>query len=126
MRDRRRLRRLSMRMRSEYRITIRVSLGKQYVTQSNRPFIQRQDQHPLLHSIHRHIDVVARPRRVQSPCGVFAALTNQQAVDEEKQIFAAAVVFGLANLGNGDTSERVAYYPRVSTWNNPLFGQHDE
>jgi hypothetical protein len=98
VRDRGWLRGLSVRVRGKYVLTMLICLRNQHFTQPQCAFIQRQDQRPLLHAIHRHVDIVAGPRSVQSAGRFLAARTNQQPLDKEEQILAAAVVLGITNV----------------------------
>ena len=53
---------------------------------------QRQDEFPLAHAVHRHVDVVPAACRVQPAGSVLAARSLDETVDVEKKIFAASVV----------------------------------
>jgi hypothetical protein len=58
---------------------------------------QAEDQLPLPHPVHRHVDVVARARRVQAARHVVAAGLDHQALDVEEQVLVGAVVGDLPN-----------------------------
>ena len=92
MRDRRRLRGLRMGVRGEHVLAVRVRQIDQHLAQPDGAGQQRQNHAPLLHPVHRHVDVVARTRGVQPAGGVLAAGLDDQALDVEEQIFAGAVV----------------------------------
>ena len=92
VRDGGRLRRLGMGVGGEDGVAV---LRGQAQQRSRSPWPasdERQDHLPLLHPVHRHVDVVARARGVQPAGGLFAAAFDDQTLDEEEEILAGAVV----------------------------------
>ncbi len=73
VRDGARLRRLGMRMGGEDGLQVAAREIEQHMAQPQRRFQHRQNQLPLLHPIHRHVDVVAGARGVQPPGDVLSA-----------------------------------------------------
>ena len=87
---------------------------------------QRQNQLPLPHPVHRHVDVVAAARRVQPPGDVLSARGDDQALDVEKQILAAAVERRAADLVLRHAVERHAERVRVSGGDDVRRGEHHQ
>ena len=79
VRDRRRLRRLGVRVRRKDVVAVARREVEQHVAQPERPVGQRQHQLALPHPVHRHVDVVARARGVQPAGRVLAAAAARSA-----------------------------------------------
>ena len=86
----------------------------------------REDQLPLRHPVHRHVDVVARARGVQASRGIVTAAADNQPFEVEKQIFVGAVVLDLAHVVDVDAVERPADRRRFLLADDALVREHDE
>ena len=90
------------------------------------PVEQRQHHLPLLHPVHRHVDVVARARGVQPAGDVVAARVDDQPLDVEEQVLAAAVVRRALHVGSRRRVERIADGRGVGARDDPLLGEHHQ
>ncbi len=126
MRDRRRLRGLRVGVRGEHVLPVRVRQIDQHLAEPVCALGELEDQAPLLHAVHRHVDVVARPRGVEAARGVLSAGLDDQAFDEEEEILAGAVVPRLFHPGDIETVERVADDAGVGARHDLLIREHDQ
>ena len=101
MRDGRGLRRLRVGVRGEHRLAVLAGEVEQRPAQPRDSLEHAEDHLPLLHPVHRHVDVVARPRRVQPARGLLAAGLHDEPLDVEEQVLARAVVGRAPNVGDG-------------------------
>jgi hypothetical protein len=124
--DRRRLRRLRVRVRRENRVAMRGGQIEQRRAQLDRRMQQRQDVLALPYPIHRHVDVVAAARGVQTTGDVLAAGGDEQAIDEEEEILTGAVVRRAADVGNRNRIERLADRSRVARGDDAAVREHDQ
>ena len=127
VRERRRLRRLGMRVRGEQRA--RDAGDARSISTSRRSTlasINPDDELPLPQPVHRHVDVVAAARGVKPAGCVLAAGVDEEALDVREEILAGAVVGRLAYRGDGDRIERLADRTRVSRVDDAAVGEHDE
>ena len=113
VRDRRRLRRLRVRVRAVDRFGVALGQRDQRLAQVHRRFGEPGDRLPLTHPVHRHRQVVAAARGVQPAGDVLAAGLVDQPLDVEEQVLVGAVVEHFAHAIEGDAVERVAERARV-------------
>ena len=93
-----RLRPLGVRVNGEHGFQVAIHDVEQRATQLEARGEKPEDELALPHPVHRHVDVVAAPRRVQPSRHVFAGRSDDQAFDVIKQILAGRIVLRAANL----------------------------
>ena len=120
------LRRLRVGVRREHRLPVAIGQRDERPAQVQRPFDHGEHQLPLRHAVHRHVDVVAGPRRVQPAGGILAAARDDQPLDVEEEILVGAVVLHLADLVERDAVERAPDGRRLGTGHDLLIGEHHE
>ena len=105
-----------------------MTLGdiEQRSAQRERRGEQPEHEFTLPHAIHRHVDVVARARRVQPPRHVVAADRDDEALDVEEQVLVGAVVGDRADFVLRDAVERRAQRMRVGAGDDALRVEHDQ
>jgi hypothetical protein len=113
-------------VRREHVLAMRVRQIDQYPAQPVRPLDEREDHLPLLHPVHRHVDVVAGPRGVQPACGILPAGPDDQPLDEEKEIFTLAVVTRLPHFVERDAVERAPDRPPLAPGDDSTFHEHHQ
>ena len=121
-----RLRPLRVRVDREDRLAMTVDEIQQRPPQREGARKQAEHQLALPHAVHRHVDVVARARRMKPPRHVVAAPLDHQTLDVEEKIFVGAVVGDAANLVLRHAVERFPQGVRVGGGHDPLRGEHDE
>ena len=126
VRHRARLRRLRVRVRREDVLAVAAGQIEQHLAQRERRLEHREHQLPLLHPVHRHVDVVARARGVEAAGHLLAAGGNDQPIDVEEQVLVGAVVGDAADVLGRNRVERGADGPRVRARHDPLLGEHHE
>ncbi len=127
MGDRRRLRRLRVRVGREHRLGVPGRADEQHAPERERAFDDRQDRLPLRHPVHRHVDVVAGARRVQAARRMLPGALRDQPIEKEEQVLAVQAVE--ARPADGveiDRVERGAYRARVAARHDPLLRQQQE
>ena len=117
---------LCMRVHGEHGFAMAVHEVEQRPAQVQRRGNELQQQLPLPHPVHGHVDVVAAARRVQASGRVFTARVDDQPLDVAEEIFVAAVVGDAANLGLGHGIERDADRMRVVGRHDLLVGEHHQ
>ena len=115
-----------MGVRGEHVLAVRVREIDQHLPEPVRARDELEDHAPLLHAVHRHVDVVARARGMEAARGVFSAGLDDQAFDVEEEILAAAVVPGLFHGRDIDAAERVANDARVGPRHDLLVREHHQ
>jgi len=113
-------------VRAVDRVLVAIAEGDQRVAQIERGRGQDRDELAVPHPVHRHVDVVAAARGVQTAGNVLAARTNQEALDVEEQILARAVVGRALDGLDRDAVECRADRARVGRGNDAAVGEHDE
>ena len=126
VRNGRRLRRLGVSVRPVYGGGVTLGKREERVTQVECGDRQRDNELPVPHPVHRHVDVVAAARRVQAAGHVFVAGLLDQPLDIEEQVFVGAVVEHFADAVEGDAVERVAESPGISARNDAALRQHHQ
>jgi hypothetical protein len=126
VRDRRRLRRLRVRVRGEDALAMLRSEIDQPGAQFDHRRHHCHDELPLPHPVHRHVDVVAAARGMEAARDVFSARFHEQTLDVEEQVLARAVVWRRANVAQGDRVEGIAQRPGVGTADDAALGKHDQ
>ena len=87
---------------------------------------QAEDQLALPHPVHRHVDVVARARRVQPARHVIAAGLDDQALDVEEQVLVGAVVGDLPDRVLRHAVQGIAQGAGFAGGDDPLRREHHE
>ena len=99
------LRGLRMCVHRHHGVAMLLGDVEQAVPQRQHTLMKCQDELPLPHPVHRHVDVVAAPRGVQAPGDIVAARGDEQSLHVEKQVLVAAVVGDLPDLVHVDAVE---------------------
>ena len=99
---------------------------EQRAPQVERRREQAEDELALPHPVHRHVDVVAAARRVQTARHVVAARGDDEAFDVEEQILVRAVVRDLPHVVLRDRVERGANRVGVGRRDDAAIGQHHQ
>jgi hypothetical protein len=99
---------------------------QQRLAQIQRRLQEIQRELPLPHPIHRHVDVVAAARGVQTAGDGVSRGLHEQTVDVEEQVFVRAVVANVADAILVDRVERRPNRAGVRLRHNPALGQHHE
>jgi hypothetical protein len=99
--------------------------------QQGGPQLERRLDHPgdklpLSHPVHRHVDVVPAPRRVQTARHLFAARLHEQPFHEEEEVFTRAVVRRLPDVAHRNGVQRLAQHPGIGCRHDAAVGEHDE
>ena len=126
VRDRRRLRRLRVRVRGEQRGPVLRREIDQTGPELEHRLDQRAHELPLPHAIHRHVDVVAAAGGVESAGDVLATGADENALDVEEEVLAGAVVRRAPDVVDRDGVERVADGPGIGRGHDAAVGEHDE
>ena len=118
------LRRLGVRVRGHHRLAVPAGQVEQAGAQGEYPVVQRQDELPLAHPVHRHVDVVAAAGRVQPAGDFLAARGGQQALDVEEEVLVGAVVGDARDVFNRDGVQGFANASRVRRSDDRAIGEH--
>ena len=95
VRDGRRLRALRVGVHGEDRLAVTIDEVQQRTAQVEAGGRQAENELPLPHPVHRHVDVVPAARSMQPAGGILAACCDDQSLEVEEQIFVGAVVLAL-------------------------------
>jgi hypothetical protein len=105
VRDGRRLGRLRVGVRCEHGLAMRVGQFDQDAPERQRSIDDVEHHLPLQHAVHGHVDVVARPRRVQTARDVGSTCLRDQPFDIKEEILAGPVEGCRANVVQHDSVE---------------------
>ena len=118
------LRRLGVRVRGHHRLEVLAGEVEQAGAQGEHAFVHRQDELPLAHPVHRHVDVVAAAGGVQPAGDLFAAGRGQQALDVEEEVLVGAVVGDVRDVVDRDGVQGFADASRVRRSDDRAVGEH--
>ena len=124
MRQRRRLRRLRMRVGRHHRIGVCLGQFHQHLPALRCFLCDSQHLEPQLHSVKRQVNVVSTARRMHLSRGILAAHLNQQILYVEKQVLASAVVTSRKDRPAVQPFDRGQTHARVAFGDNALPAQH--